>query len=188
MILAALDGAAELAKHWRMAQKKPQGAFEEALVVAFSTREAQIRAIAAKAGPEEMQDVVQDAFLKAVEAGRQSDIAKPVHFLARVARNTVIDRLRTRARHTLLYSKGVQADTADPVASPERALIASERLRRALAVIDQMPPKRKEVFLLHRIDDLSYPQIARRLGISAKTVEKHMALAMLQLAREVDRE
>jgi len=51
-----------------------------------------------------------------------------------------------------------------------------------MAAIDAMPPKRREVFLLHRVDDLTYAQIARRLDVSIKTVEKHFALAMRQLS------
>jgi len=55
-----------------------------------------------------------------------------------------------------------------------------------MAVIDEMPPRRRDVFLLHRIDELTYPQIARKLGISIKAVEKHIHLALKQLAENDD--
>lgn len=74
----------------------------------------------------------------------------------------------------------------DLVADPERSLIGAQRLRRVMATIDTMPPKRREVFLLHRVEELTYPQIARQLGVSIKTVEKHMHLAMLQLSETDD--
>lgn len=172
----------------RTDREAPGAAADDALADAFAAREPEIRRIAAKAGPDEAGDVVQDALLKALEAGRAKPVSNPTHFLARIARNTVIDRLRGRARRSLLFAGGVEADPADPAANPERSLVATERLRRALEVIDRMPPKRRQVFLLHRFDELGYAEIARRLGISTKMVEKHMAQAMIQLDREVDGE
>ena len=67
-------------------------------------------------------------------------------------------------------------------------MVAGERLRRALAVIESMPDRRRTVFMMHRVEDMTHLQIARHLGISTKTVEKHIGLAMIQLSREIDRE
>jgi RNA polymerase sigma-70 factor (ECF subfamily) len=60
--------------------------------------------------------------------------------------------------------------------------MGAQRLTRVIAVIEAMPPRRREVFLLHRIEELTYAQIARRIGVSMKAVEKHMHLAMRQLS------
>jgi RNA polymerase sigma factor (sigma-70 family) len=154
---------------------------------AFRERGGRLRAIASRAGAEEAEDLAQEALLRTAEAGAKAPVDAPLHLLFRIARNAVIDRLRAKGRASALFRPG-EADASDPAANPERILIASERLRRALAVIDAMPPKRREVFLLHRLEGLSYAQIAKRAGISIKTVEKHMALAMAQLSREVDGE
>ena len=51
-----------------------------------------------------------------------------------------------------------------------------------MASIEAMPPRRREVFLLHRVEELTYAQIARRLNVTIKAVEKHMHLAMRQLS------
>ena len=156
---------------------------------AVRERGERLRAVTSRAGAEEADDLAQESLLRTVEAGTKAVVEAPLHLLFRIARNAVIDRLRAKARTAALFRPGLaDAEGIDAAANPERILIASERLRRALATIDAMPPKRREVFLLHRLEGLSYPQIARRIGISIKTVEKHMALAMAQLSREVDGE
>ena len=78
------------------------------------------------------------------------------------------------------------ADVIDGSADPERALMGAQRLRRVMAAIDAMPPRRREVFLLHRVHELTYPQIARKLGVSVKAIEKHIHLAMRDLIRTVE--
>ena len=52
---------------------------------------------------------------------------------------------------------------------------AAKVLRRIEEIVAAMDPLTREVFLLHRIDDWSYPRIAHALGISVETVEKHLA-------------
>ena len=58
------------------------------------------------------------------------------------------------------------------------------RLTRALAKLD---PQTREVFLLHRSEGLSYGEIAERLGISAEAVERHIADALFDLAKRMER-
>jgi RNA polymerase sigma-70 factor (ECF subfamily) len=54
------------------------------------------------------------------------------------------------------------------------------------AAILALPPRCRAVYLMNRMDGLSYSEIARRCGISAKAVEKHMSRALRELrdARE----
>lgn len=58
------------------------------------------------------------------------------------------------------------------------------RLERALAT---MEPRTREVFLMHRLEELSYPAIAEWLGIGARDVEQEIARAILHLDRELRR-
>ena len=166
-----------------MGRQKPNEG-EEELLVAMATSESHLRSVAAKAGPDSA-DLLQDAMLRAIESHSRTPIRQPAHFLARITRNAVIDRLRKNARHGQVFIKDAQCDAVDLSVNAERALIASERLQRVLAIVNAMPPKRREVFIAHRIDDLSYAEIARRLCVSIKTVEKHVALAIEQLYREI---
>lgn len=59
----------------------------------------------------------------------------------------------------------------------------ARRLRRAFA---KLPPVTREVFRLHRVEGLTYAEIAARLGITAEAVERHVADALYELARRVD--
>ena len=78
-----------------MAEPKKTSRLNEALDDAFRHRRGAVHNVAARAGNDDAADLVQDAFLKTVEAGRTSNIDSPFGFLLRVARNGVIDRLRT---------------------------------------------------------------------------------------------
>ena len=152
---------------------------------AFAARKA-LRPIARRAGDQDAEDVVQDAFLKVVETSRHQEIRTLDHLLSRVVRCVAIDRIRRRKLRPSADLPDAGEGVIDPTADPERALIGSQRLQRVMAIIDQMPPRRREVFLLHRVEELTYPQIARRTGITIKAVEKHIHLALKQLAEGED--
>ena len=59
---------------------------------------------------------------------------------------------------------------------------------RVLRVIDGLPPRCREVFVLCRFEELSHAEIARRLDISRNTVVSHMMSALAAIEREMDRE
>lgn len=168
-----------------MVKRPLRAATPENLEAAFRSSAEGLKAITRRAGGDEA-DLAQEACLKLVETARREPIGAPTHLLFRLARNLVIDRLRSRTRAARLF-QAEEALDQHPCASadPERALLATERLRRALEVIDAMPTRRRQAFLLHRIDGLSYLEIARKMGVSIKGVEKHLATAMLQLVREM---
>lgn len=170
-----------------MSGEAPRRTAIDDLADAYRTRQAELNAIAARAGPGEGPDLIQEAFLRVVEANLTREVRSPVHMLFRVVQNLVTDRLRSKARTSALFDAAAgSVDYLDEASDPERALIASERLRYALTVIGRMTHKRRTIFLLHRLEGLSYAQIAKRTGVSIKTVEKQMTAAMAFLSREMD--
>jgi RNA polymerase sigma-70 factor (ECF subfamily) len=52
----------------------------------------------------------------------------------------------------------------------------------------KLPRSTREIFLAHRLDDMSYQEIADRTGLSVRQVERHMAKAIWRLCRELDDE
>ena len=162
--------------------RRRESNLDSELTRAFKARGSALRAIARRAGDHDEEDLVQDAFLRAVERSRQEEIPKLDNLLAHIVRCFAIDRLRRRKTRGTFASGELGENAVDPAADPERSLIGSQRLQRVMASIDAMPPRRREVFLLHRVEELTYVQIAKRLNVTIKAVEKHMHLAMRQLS------
>lgn len=137
---------------------------------------------------EDVEDVVQEAFLRFHRAGHQlgSPDARPLLFV--IARNLQRDRWKAGGRearrrmdedvHTL--DEGPRALASDISPADDR-LIQRQNLAAAAAVIRALPPRCRDAFLLHRFEALTYRQIAGRLGVSVSMVEKYIAEALRQL-------
>lgn len=61
-------------------------------------------------------------------------------------------------------------------------------IRRIEDAARNLPKLQREIFLAHRLDDLSYEQIARRTGLSVRQVERHLAEALRKIAKQIDGE
>ncbi|MBW8911593.1 MAG: RNA polymerase subunit sigma [Sphingomonas sp.] len=66
-------------------------------------------------------------------------------------------------------------------------LTDAEILSRLERAVRRMPTLQREIFLAIRLDDLSYPEIAERIGLSAREVERHFANSLLCIHRALDR-
>lgn len=146
------------------------------------------RSLRARLGnSQEADEAAQEAFLRLHIAQGRGKVENPRGFLFTIATNLAIDVIRKRRTqsHYVQTVKG-SADggsTADRGGSPEQLLAAKQKLEVAMAVINDLPPRCQHVFLLHRFEDLSYKQIANRLGITKKGVEYHMTQALTRLRK-----
>ncbi|MNV88845.1 putative RNA polymerase sigma factor FecI [compost metagenome] len=67
--------------------------------------------------------------------------------------------------------------------SPEAVALGVEMLMRVDAVLHGLPPAVRAVFLYSQLDGLGYDEIGRRMGLSVRTVQRHMALALERCLR-----
>ncbi len=136
---------------------------------------------------DEASDLVQDAFARLLGARPTERLRAPGAFLNRIVRNLLIDRSRRLSARPLHVPLDIETE---PAVAPEQAeLIELEQMRRRYRdVVATLPPRMRQVFLLHRIDELSYKQIATRLDISVRTVEWHVAEAIVRISRGLDAE
>jgi len=132
-------------------------------------------------GRQDAEDLLHAAYVRLERYRATNKVENPAAFLVRAAVNIGVDKHR-HERHVVDEPVGVGAlDFADPKRLPDEVLAARERLRRVTHGLAQLPPRTREVFLMHRLDGLRYREIADRLGISQSAVEKHIAKAALFL-------
>ncbi len=145
-------------------------------------------------GEEEVEDVVQDAFLKAFSRLDRFDGRSAFYtWLYRIAANTAMDhnkKVRRRPRPLSLDGPpaGDEGDggpaapaPAHPGPAPEHGAMRSE-LRDAIdRALDSLPDRHREVIVLREIEGLSYEEIARTLRVSRGTVESRLFRARERL-------
>jgi RNA polymerase sigma-70 factor (ECF subfamily) len=122
------------------------------------------------------QDVVQEAFVKVwqqIRSGFEPDDFRS--YMYRTVHNGAISVLRSNS----------DTDSIDDFDSiyccNEEAIDTSERDARLWRAIDSLPDRCREIFLLSKLNDLTYQQTADRLGISVKTVENQIGKALKAL-------
>ena len=130
-------------------------------------------------GPPDPDDVTQQAFQKLMERTTVSDIANPVGFLWRSARNLTLSALKSqnvRSKYDYeieqLYFPGAGVNS-----TPEAVYSMKEELRAINEALRAMPVKRRRAFLLHRVEGLSVSEVARRLNISRSPADRHIIRA-----------
>lgn len=128
-------------------------------------------------------DLTQESYLRAIALQRSGAvIVDPRAMLYRVARNLVVDRHR-RARSRDHDDIDTLAEAEQPRApthlQPEEALAAAQVATAYAAVIEALPPRCREAFVMHVFEELPQAQVAARMGISRSMVEKHVVRGML---------
>ncbi len=127
---------------------------------------------------DDAEDLLHDAWVRMTERAAAVDNAEA--FLVRSAANGGRDAYRRerRQRPSSQISETQIAGVRDDVPLQDEALIARHRLERLLQGIDQLSPRTREVFLMHRLDGRKHREIAAELGITQSAVEKHVAKAV----------
>ncbi|HTJ22320.1 MAG TPA: RNA polymerase sigma-70 factor [Gemmatimonadaceae bacterium] len=126
------------------------------------------------------EDVVQEVLLGVWRHRERFDFDDPVPYLVRAVRNRALSSRRRRGtewRWLGLHPRQT------PEAPPAIRLEHDELLRDFYAAMRALPERRREIFVLHRVNGLSYAQIASVLGISVKTVENQMGRALDRLRK-----
>lgn len=120
-------------------------------------------------------DLAQDTFLRLIVSRRPPGAAveEPRALLTCIAKGLVIDHWR-RSDVERAYLDALAALPENVAPSPEAQLLILEALRRIDAMLSGMPGRTREIFLLAQLDDLTYAEIAERIGVSLVTVKRHM--------------
>ena len=134
------------------------------------------------------EDLAQDVIMRTLGRAEWKTIDQAKGYIFRTAANL----WRDQARH-LKVTGGAELSWDENIGNAvtegiplERVLLSEEELRRVDAVLLELNERTRDVFVLSRLEDMKYSEIASTLGISVSAVEKHMIKALAHLARQIN--
>lgn len=138
---------------------------------------------------EDAEDLVQEAYARLLEYQRGAKVRDEEAFLRRVASNLAInqyhrEQILSFAQETL-DELDRQALLVDASPAVERILSARQQLEQIAAMLSAVSRRTSEIFLAHRAG-FTYEEVASELGISTRTVKKHIARAKSMLANAAE--
>lgn len=136
----------------------------------------------------DVDDIVQEAFVRVLNARKTTEIASPKAFLFATARNLALGDLRkriTRGDQTLVDLAAI--DILDENADVSQAVARSEELEFLTKAIQSLPTRCRQIITLRKIYGLSQKDIAKELGISVNTVETQGTIGMKKLGEFFER-
>jgi len=146
------------------------------------------RLCAAARNAEEAQDISQETFLKVALKLREDELGEvirnPEAFLHRVAFNELYNRRKRQKLHRHLEE--IFGETEFEMIheiTPEQGALAREEMNMARKVINDLPDRRRQVFLMTRMAQMNHQEVASALGISKDTVKKHVGRVLTALRR-----
>lgn len=152
-------------------------------------RQRLMRAVANIVDDNDVEDIVQDAFVKSYEAELNQEIQYERTYMLRTVRNLALNHV-SRAAHKLndLVDNMDLLSHSNMDASLEKQFESKQRFIHFCQATDSLSAQVKRVFLLKKVYDMSQRDIAELLQISESTVEKHVAKGLLQCAQFLARQ
>lgn len=126
--------------------------------------------------PQLAEEVVQKTWMRVHRLSPIPQLNQPRAYLYKMASNLAIDHLRSakaRTRH-IAIGEDMPEDVPCHSPLPDTVIDYQQRLLILRQAVDELPPRCREVFVLHKFEELCHAEIASRLAISKNMVEKHI--------------
>ena len=128
---------------------------------------------------QDIEDAVQETFIRAYKAEETSEIHSPKSFLFKIAKNFALSEL-TKKSNQLTDCMGDMQDSGviDDRLTTEDQIEMQQKLAVFYKIAASMPPQCQKVLVMRKVFGFSRKEISRQLNISVKTVENHLTRAL----------
>jgi len=135
---------------------------------------------------QEAKEIAQEAYVKVLQLEQKTGAASFMRaYLFRVAENLALDRVRQRHNRSRLDRLNTIGDLFEADLT-ERAAIAGQELALLKAAVAELPDKCGEAFRLHKLEELTFPEVAQQMRLTERMVRRYVARALyyIRLRRE----
>jgi RNA polymerase sigma-70 factor (ECF subfamily) len=137
---------------------------------------------------DEAADLVQEAFARLAGFMAREALPRPGAYLQRIARNLLYDRAKRLDVRLAAFHVPIGEGTEPTIdADQAHGIEADDVMRIYRQALAELPERTRDIFLLHRVDDLTYREIGMKLAISIPTVQYHFARALSHIDAALDR-
>lgn len=139
-------------------------------------------------GVRDVEDVVQESYLRVWKARAVQPIESAKGFLFRVARNVALDFMRRSKSSPLQPLREIEAMAViDEVSDVSGVVDTNEKIRLLADALEVLPTRCREIVILCKLQGHSYRDVALKLALSEKTVAEHVYRGVQRLGEELQR-
>jgi RNA polymerase sigma-70 factor (ECF subfamily) len=150
----------------------------------MAARESMIRMVSRIVPPKEIEDIVQETYVRICQMDKRESVEQPKSFLMKTARNLAYDHLK-KAETRLADGAETELDfDVDTLRQDEvfESTASKEEFAHFCEAIRQLPVQCRRVFVLKKVYGYSQKEIAKEMNLSESTVEKHIAVGFKKCA------
>lgn len=123
---------------------------------------------------DDIEDIAQEAYARAFKVEQETNINHPKTLLFTIAKNIALNELRAKSRRVTDYIEECNNPPEVPTATVEDEVEALDKLEVYCVAVDKLPPQCRRVYLLRKVHGLRHKEIAEKLNISVRSVERHL--------------
>lgn len=132
----------------------------------------------------DVEDIIQETYTRMLSVPSLESIRYPKQYALLTARAVIVDHMRQSRVVSIVSSDQFDSlEIAEPSASIEQRLEIRDEVVEVTAALAKLPQKCREILILRRVEGVSQRDVAQRLAISEKTVEKHMTTGIRRLVK-----
>jgi RNA polymerase sigma-70 factor (ECF subfamily) len=132
-------------------------------------------------------EALQETFLRLEKVPHARPVLSPKSYVYRIAVNIAIDRRRAEARRLSAAEVENLLDYADPAPDPGRVVEARSEIEHLKRAVSELPRRRREILLAARLDEVPNREIAKRYGVTVRTIELELKAAIEYCASRLER-
>lgn len=131
------------------------------------------------------KDVIQEAYSRLLYVNKSSNIDNERAYLYKTSRNIVIDQSRKEKNSSeTLYEE--EDHSIPQEEQPHEQVVQSNQYEQMMKIVQSLPPKCQQAFILHVIEGYSRKEISSKMGISIAAVEKNILRASEKIKNKMN--